>query len=403
MEGRTVLQWDKDDCAAAGLVKFDLLGLGMLEALHRTVDLVRDHHGVPLDLGALPQEDAVYDLLCRADTVGVFQVESRAQMGTLPRVQPRCFYDLAVEVALIRPGPIQGNAVHPYIRRRRGTEPVTYPHPLLQPALERTLGVPVFQEQLMQIVIDVAGFSPAEADELRQAMSHKRSDERMARLRDRLFAGMAARGVGRGRGRGDLHEPGRLRQLRLPRVPRPVLRLPRLLVGLAEAALPGGLHRRPAERPADGVLVAAEPAGRRQTARDGGPAPRRQRQRGGGLPGGRPGRPGPAAGAGRRPSASGDDGGPPGRWRGPGPAPRTWSAGAASPAPSSRRWPWPARSMASRPTAPRRAAGPWCGRPGRRPRPSPAGCPGWSRERWPRRCRPRPPSRRSPTTCGRSG
>ena len=195
MEGRTVLQWDKDDCAAAGLVKFDLLGLGMLEALHRMVDLVRDHHGVALDLGALPQEDAVYDLLCRADTVGVFQVESRAQMGTLPRVQPRCFYDLAVEVALIRPGPIQGNAVHPYIRRRRGTEPVTYPHPLLQPALERTLGVPVFQEQLMQIVIDVAGFSSAEADELRQAMSHKRSDERMARLRDRLFAGMAARGV----------------------------------------------------------------------------------------------------------------------------------------------------------------------------------------------------------------
>ena len=195
MEGRTVLQWDKDDCAAAGLVKFDLLGLGMLEALHHMVDLVRDHHGVALDLGALPQEDAVYDLLCRADTVGVFQVESRAQMGTLPRVRPRCFYDLAVEVALIRPGPIQGNAVHPYIRRRRGTEPVTYPHPLLRPALERTLGVPVFQEQLMQIVIDVAGFSSTEADELRQAMSHKRSDERMARLRGRLFRGMAAQGV----------------------------------------------------------------------------------------------------------------------------------------------------------------------------------------------------------------
>jgi error-prone DNA polymerase len=196
MPGRTVLQWDKDDCAAVGLVKFDLLGLGMLEALHSMVDLVHEFHGVDLDLGALPQEEAVYDLLCRADTVGVFQVESRAQMGTLPRVQPRCFYDLAVEVALIRPGPIQGNAVHPYIRRRRGTEAVTYPHPLLEPALSRTLGVPVFQEQLMQIVIDVAGFSPADADELRQAMSHKRSDERMARLKDRLFSGMAARGVG---------------------------------------------------------------------------------------------------------------------------------------------------------------------------------------------------------------
>ena len=195
MPGRSVLQWDKDDCAAAGLVKFDLLGLGMLTALHHMVDLVADFHGDTIDLARLEQEDEVYDLLCRADTVGVFQVESRAQMNTLPRVQPRCFYDLAIEVALIRPGPIQGNAVHPYIRRRNGTEPVTYLHPLMQPALERTLGVPLFQEQLMQIAIDVAGFSPTEADELRQAMSAKRSGERMAALRDRLFAGMAARGV----------------------------------------------------------------------------------------------------------------------------------------------------------------------------------------------------------------
>jgi error-prone DNA polymerase len=195
MPTRTVLQWDKDDCAAAGLVKFDLLGLGMLEALHHMVDLVAEHHGVRVDLAALPQEDAVYDLLCRADTVGVFQVESRAQMGTLPRVRPRCFYDLAVEVALVRPGPIQGHAVHPYIRRRRGEEPVAYLHPLLEPALRRTLGVPLFQEQLMQIAVDVAGFTPSDADELRQAMSHKRSDERMGALRDRLFAGMAANGV----------------------------------------------------------------------------------------------------------------------------------------------------------------------------------------------------------------
>jgi error-prone DNA polymerase len=195
MPGRTVLQWDKDDCAAAGLVKFDLLGLGMLTALHHMVDLVRSFHGVTIDLARLDQDPAVYDLLCRADTVGVFQVESRAQMNTLPRVQPRSFYDLAIEVALIRPGPIQGNAVHPYIRRRNGTEPITYLHPLLEPALKRTLGVPLFQEQLMQIAIDVAGFTPTEADELRQAMSAKRSGERMARLRDRLFAGMAARQV----------------------------------------------------------------------------------------------------------------------------------------------------------------------------------------------------------------
>jgi error-prone DNA polymerase len=195
MPNRSVLQWDKDDCAIAGLVKFDLLGLGMLEALHHMVDLVAEHHGVEVDLAQLPQEDAVYDLLCRADTVGVFQVESRAQMGTLPRMKPRCFYDLAIEVALIRPGPIQGNAVHPYIRRRNKQEEITYLHPLMKPALERTLGVPLFQEQLMEIAVAVAGFSPVEADELRQAMGAKRSDERMERLKGRLFDGMRARGV----------------------------------------------------------------------------------------------------------------------------------------------------------------------------------------------------------------
>ncbi len=195
MPGRSVLQWDKDDCAAIGLVKFDLLGLGMLEALHRMVDLVRDFYGAEVDLGQLPQESAVYDLLCRADTVGVFQVESRAQMGTLPRVRPRTFYDIAIEVALIRPGPIQGHAVNPYIRRRRGEEPVTYLHPLLEPILKRTLGVPLFQEQLMEMAVAIAGFSAADADELRQAMAAKRSAARMEKMRARLYDGMAARGV----------------------------------------------------------------------------------------------------------------------------------------------------------------------------------------------------------------
>ncbi|MGA2520661.1 MAG: error-prone DNA polymerase [Acidimicrobiales bacterium] len=193
--GRSALQWDKDDCAAAGLVKFDLLGLGMLEAVHRTVDLVHAAHGVEVDLAMLAQEDAVYDMLCRADTVGVFQVESRAQMATLPRIRPRCFADLVVEVAIIRPGPIQGGSVHPYIRRRQGTEAPDPPHPLLHRALDKTLGVPLFQEQLMQIAIDAAGFTPAEADELRQAMSAKRSGARMARLSERLYAGMAERGI----------------------------------------------------------------------------------------------------------------------------------------------------------------------------------------------------------------
>jgi error-prone DNA polymerase len=192
---RSVLQWDKDDCAAAGLVKFDLLGLGMLSALHHTLDFVHEHHHDPVELATVPQDDAVYDMLCRADSVGVFQVESRAQMATLPRLKPRCFYDLVVEVALIRPGPIQGGSVHPYIRRRNGTEPVTFLHPLLEPVLEKTLGVPLFQEQLMQIAIEIGGFTPGEADQLRQAMASKRSRERMERIRQRLYDGMAERGV----------------------------------------------------------------------------------------------------------------------------------------------------------------------------------------------------------------
>jgi error-prone DNA polymerase len=195
MKDRSVLQWDKDDCAAVGLVKFDLLGLGMLSALHDTVDLVGTHYGAEVDLAELPQEAAVYDMLCQADSVGVFQVESRAQMATLPRLKPREFYDLVVEVALIRPGPIQGGSVHPYIRRRNGEEPVTYLHPLLERSLAKTLGVPLFQEQLMQMAVDVAGFSAAEADQLRQAMGAKRSGERMERLRGRLYQGMAERGI----------------------------------------------------------------------------------------------------------------------------------------------------------------------------------------------------------------
>ncbi len=196
MENRSVLQWDKDDCAAVGLVKFDLLGLGMLSALHYAVDLIDENHGLALDLAELPQDPEVYDMLCRADTVGVFQIESRAQMATLPRLRPRTFYDLVVEVALIRPGPIQGGSVHPYIRRRNGREPVTYLHPLLEKALAKTLGIPLFQEQLMQMAIDVGGFTAAEADQLRQAMGSKRSRERMERLRARFFAGMAERGIG---------------------------------------------------------------------------------------------------------------------------------------------------------------------------------------------------------------
>ena len=193
MENRSVLQWDKDDCAAIGLVKFDLLGLGMLSALHYAIDLVAEHKGIEVDLARLDlSEPAVYEMLQRADSVGVFQVESRAQMATLPRLKPRIFYDLVVEVALIRPGPIQGGSVHPYIRRRNGIDPVVYDHPSMESALRKTLGVPLFQEQLMQLAVDCAGFSAAEADQLRRAMGSKRSTERMQRLRGRFYEGMRA-------------------------------------------------------------------------------------------------------------------------------------------------------------------------------------------------------------------
>jgi error-prone DNA polymerase len=195
MAERSVLQWDKDDCARAGLVKFDMLGLGMLSALHVTVDHIKAFYGRDIDLAELAQDPDVYEMLCKADSVGVFQVESRAQMGTLPRLRPSTFYDLVIEVALIRPGPIQGGSVHPYLRRRNHTEKVTYLHPLLERSLKKTLGVPLFQEQLMQMAIDIAGFSGAEADQLRQAMGSKRSAERMARLRERFYSGMARNGA----------------------------------------------------------------------------------------------------------------------------------------------------------------------------------------------------------------
>ncbi|QJU53578.1 error-prone DNA polymerase [Herbiconiux sp. KACC 21604] len=196
MADRTVLQWDKDDCAWMGLVKFDLLGLGMLSALQYTIDLVQESTDREWNLDSIPkEEEAVYDMLCRADSIGVFQVESRAQMGTLPRLQPRTFYDLVVEIALIRPGPIQGGAVHPYIRRKLGFEKITYLHPKLEPVLERTLGVPLFQEQLMQMAMAVGDCSAEDADLLRRAMGSKRGLEKISSLREKLYAGMAGNGI----------------------------------------------------------------------------------------------------------------------------------------------------------------------------------------------------------------
>ncbi|MDP9266483.1 MAG: PHP domain-containing protein [Chloroflexota bacterium] len=195
MENRTVIQWEKDDVEAMGLVKIDLLGLGMLTLLQDCLKYIRAMRGHTIDLWALDFADqAVYDDLCAADTIGVFQVESRAQMNTLPRLKPRCFYDLVVEVALIRPGPIQGEMVHPYLRRKAGEEEVTYPHPSLEPILKRTLGVPLFQEQGMQVAIAAAGFTAGEADTLRRAMGHKRSRERMADICQKMIEGMIRNG-----------------------------------------------------------------------------------------------------------------------------------------------------------------------------------------------------------------
>ncbi|MGE3706128.1 MAG: DNA polymerase III subunit alpha, partial [Vicinamibacterales bacterium] len=219
MPGRVVVQWDKDDCADMGIVKVDLLGLGMMAVLQDAIALVNGEAGRPgggpaqspaaappspapeprdriLDLAHLPQNDpAVYEMLQRADTIGVFQVESRAQMATLPRLKPACFYDLVVEVAIIRPGPIVGQMVHPYLNRRSGHEPVSYPHPSLEPILARTLGVPLFQEQLLRMAMVAAGFTGGQAEELRRAFGFKRSERRMQQIEVQLREGMTRQGI----------------------------------------------------------------------------------------------------------------------------------------------------------------------------------------------------------------
>jgi len=198
MPDRTVIQWEKDDLPYSGLAKFDLLGLGALSLLQKALTHLSEQCGEPFDLASIPPDDSeVYDALCKADTIGVFQIESRAQMSTLPRLKPRHFYDLVVEIALIRPGPIQGNMVHPYLKRRDGLEPVEYLHPDLEPILKRTLGVPIFQEQVMRIAIELADFTPSQADELRRAMGFRRYSPKMERLRDQLHSGMDKRDITR--------------------------------------------------------------------------------------------------------------------------------------------------------------------------------------------------------------
>jgi error-prone DNA polymerase len=196
MPGRTVVQWDKEDCADLGLIKVDLLGLGMMAVLKDSLELIPRHYGKQVDLATLPEDPVVYDTLCKADTVGMFQVESRAQMASIPHNAPKHFYDLVVQVAIIRPGPIVGKMMHPYMRRRQKKEEVTYPHPSLEPVLKRTLGVPLFQEQLLRMAMTVASFSGAEAEELRRAVGMRRSMQRMKDLEGRLRSGMTHNGIG---------------------------------------------------------------------------------------------------------------------------------------------------------------------------------------------------------------
>jgi error-prone DNA polymerase len=191
MPGRVVVQWDKEDCADMGIIKVDLLGLGMMAVLKDSIELIRDHYREEVDLAHLPQDDPqVYSALQQADTVGLFQVESRAQMASLPRLRPKRFYDIVVQVAIIRPGPIVGQMVNPFIQRRQGREDVTYPHPSLEPVLKRTLGVPLFQEQLLRLAMIAANFTGGEAEDLRRAMGFKRSQARMKEIEARLRSGM---------------------------------------------------------------------------------------------------------------------------------------------------------------------------------------------------------------------
>ena len=265
MDDRTFIEWDKDDIEELGILKIDVLALGMLTCVRKAFDLIEQHHGERFDLATVPREvPGVYDMLCKGDSLGVFQVESRAQMNMLPRLRPRCFYDLVIEVAIVRPGPIQGDMVHPFLKRRSGKEPVCFPCPdpehgppdELERILGRTLGVPVFQEQAMKIALDAARFTSAEANQLRKAMATFRS-----RGNDRFAAGQDGRTDDRARLRPRFRPPllrsdQGVRRIWLSREPRGELRAPRLRVELDQMEISGGVCVRLAQQPADGVLRA---------------------------------------------------------------------------------------------------------------------------------------------------
>jgi error-prone DNA polymerase len=264
MDNRQVIEWDKDDIDALKFMKVDCLALGMLSCMKRGFDLLKDHKGIDLDLATIPAEDPrTYAMIRKADTLGTFQIESRAQMVMLPRMKPRTFYDLVIEVAIVRPGPIQGDMVHPYLRRREGKEAVVYPKPELEKVLGKTLGVPLFQEQAMRVAIECAGFTATEADQLRRSMATFKMTGGVSHFRDKLVNGMVANGYER-----DFAE----RQLWLSGKPCRIVCPDCLCFLLAKMPPPGCLLRCIAQRPAYGVLRACADRARRHQSRDPGTA-----------------------------------------------------------------------------------------------------------------------------------
>ena len=275
MDDRTFIEWDKDDIDALGMMKVDVLALGMLTCIRKCFDLIADHKGERCELATVPQDETpVYDMLCRGESLGVFQVESRAQMNMLPRLRPRKFYDLVIEVAIVRPGPIQGDMVHPYLRRRNGMEKVDYPSPSpehgrpdeLYKVLHKTLGVPLFQEQAMRIAIEAAKFTPEEANGLRRSMATFRNVGTIGKFEDKMVGNMIARGYAPEFAEKLFRADQGIRHLRFPGKPCRELRAARLCLVMAEAFPSRRVLLRAVEFAADGVLCAG--ADRRRRAQE---------------------------------------------------------------------------------------------------------------------------------------
>ena len=273
MPDRQVIEWDKDDIDALKFMKVDCLALGMLTCMKRAFNFLAEAKGIELDLATIPSEDPrTYAMIRKADTLGTFQIESRAQMAMLPRMKPRTFYDLVIEVAIVRPGPIQGDMVHPYLRRREGKEPVVFPKPELEKVLGKTLGVPLFQEQAMRVAIECAGFTPGEADQLRRAMATFKFTGGVSKFKDKLVEGMVERGYAREFAEKTFSQLEGFGSYGFPGKPCGVVRADRLCVFLDEVLASGCVLRIAAQRAADGFLRAGADRARRPRPRRRGPA-----------------------------------------------------------------------------------------------------------------------------------